>query len=161
MTVLPQIENHTERASGYFPGARSSFHIGYRIPDWPSEIFFVLLPVKSAVTIFVSMKFDKNKILDFIRHRLSIGKLFLAVFVIFIIFIDENSCIQRIKYDNEINRLRQEIAAQNDTTDYYNRRIEELKSNKSVVEQIAREQYLMSKPNEDIYIIERPSVEND
>ena len=117
--------------------------------------------MKSAVTIFVSMKFDKNKILDFIRNRLSIGKLFLAVFVIFIIFIDENSCVQRIKYDNEINRLRQEIAAQNDTTDYYNRRIEELKSNKSVVEQIAREQYLMSKPNEDIYIIERPSVEND
>ena len=100
------------------------------------------------------MKFDKHKILDFIRHRLSVGKLFLAIFVIFIIFIDENSCIQRIKYDNEINKLRREIAAQNDTTDYYNRRIEELKSDKNIVEQIAREQYLRSKPDEDIYIID-------
>ena len=152
---------HRASFRAFSRGLACLFSLGYRLPDWTSEIFFVLLPVKSAVTIFVSMKFDKNKILDFIRHRLSIGKLFLAVFVIFIIFIDENSCVQRIKYDNEINRLRQEIAAQNDTTDYYNRRIEELKSNKSVVEQIAREQYLMSKPNEDIYIIERPSVEND
>ena len=90
------------------------------------------------------MKLDKNKVFSFIRNRISVGKLFLAIFIIFIIFIDENSCIQRIKYDAEINDLRKQIAAQNDTTEYYNRRIEELKT----------EQYLMSKPNEDIYLIE-------
>ena len=67
------------------------------------------------------MKLDKNKVFSFIRNRISVGKLFLAIFIIFIIFIDENSCIQRIKYD---------------------------------AEQVAREQYLMSKPNEDIYLIE-------
>ena len=68
------------------------------------------------------MKLDKNKVFSFIRNRISVGKLFLAIFIIFIIFIDENSCIQRIKYDAEINDL--------------------------------RKQYLMSKPNEDIYLIE-------
>ena len=98
------------------------------------------------------MKLDKNKVFSFIRNR--IGKLFLAIFIIFIIFIDENSCIQRIKYDAEINDLRKQIAAQNDTTEYYNRRIEELKTDKNIIEQVAREQYLMSKPNEDIYLIE-------
>ena len=41
---------------------------------------------------------------------------------------------------------------QNDTTEYYNRRIEELKTDKNIIEQVAREQYLMSKPNEDIYL---------
>ena len=56
-------------------------------------------------------------------------------------------CIQRIKYDAEINDLRKKIAAQNDTTEYYNRRIEELKTDKNIIEQVAREQYLMSKPN--------------
>ena len=94
------------------------------------------------------MKLDKNKVFSFIRNRISVGKLFLAI------FIDEISCIQRIKYDAEINDLRKQIAAQNDTTEYYNRRIEELKTDKNIIEQVAREQYLMSKPNEDIYLIE-------
>lgn len=101
------------------------------------------------------MKLDKNKVFSFIRNRISVGKLFLAIFIIFIIFIDENKFrIQRIKYDAEINDLRKQIAAQNDTTEYYNRRIEELKTDKNIIEQVAREQYLMSKPNEDIYLIE-------
>ncbi len=86
------------------------------------------------------MKLDKNKVFSFIRNRISVGKLFLAIFTIFIIFIDENSCIQRIKYDAEINDLRKQIAAQNDTS-----RIEELKTDKNIIEQVAREQYLMSK----------------
>ena len=89
------------------------------------------------------MKLDKNKVFSFIRNRISVGKLFLAIFIIFIIFIDA-----------EINDLRKQIAAQNDTTEYYNRRIEELKTDKNIIEQVAREQYLMSKPSEDIYLIE-------
>lgn len=100
------------------------------------------------------MKLDKNKILEFVRNHFSLGKTVLVLFVIFIIFIDENSCIQRIRYDAEINDLRRQIAAQNDTTDYYNRQIERLKTDRNTVEQIAREQYYMSKPNEDIYIVE-------
>lgn len=102
------------------------------------------------------MKIDKKKIFEFVRKHfsLSLGKAFLVVFVIFILFIDENSCIQRVRYDRQINDLRQQIAAQNDTTDYYNRQIERLKTDKNEVEQIAREQYYMSKPSEDIYIIE-------
>ena len=43
---------------------------------------------------------------------------------------------------------------QGTSTEYYNRRIEELKTDKNIIEQVAREQYLMSKPNEDIYLIE-------
>lgn len=97
---------------------------------------------------------DKNKILEYAREHFSLGKTVLGVFVIFIVFIDENSCIQRIRYDAEINDLRRQIAAQNDTTDYYNRQIERIKTDRHTVEQIAREQYYMSKPNEDIYIIE-------
>lgn len=100
------------------------------------------------------MKIDKKKILEFVRKHFSLGKAFLVVFVIFILFIDENSCIQRVRYDRQINDLRQQIAAQNDTTDYYNQQIERLKTDKNVIEQIAREQYYMSKPSEDIYIVE-------
>lgn len=117
------------------------------------EKFFVLLP-ENLWLQSCSDETGQNKVFSFIRNRISVGKLFLAIFIIFIIFIDENSCIQRIKYDAEINDLRKQIAAQNDTTEYYNRRIEELKTDKNIIEQVAREQYLMSKPNEDIYLIE-------
>ena len=79
------------------------------------------------------MKIDKKKIFEFVRKHFSLGKAFLVVFVIVILFIDENSCIQRVRYDRQIERL---------------------KTDKNEVEQIAREQYYMSKPSEDIYIIE-------
>ncbi len=37
----------------------------------------------------VPMKLDKNKVFSFILNRISVGKLLLAIFIIFIIFIDE------------------------------------------------------------------------
>ena len=107
------------------------------------------------------MKFDKNKILDFFLQLLPTEICSPPFFFIFTFFTDKTSLPQRKKYQKKKTPRPKKIPPKNNTTDSYNRRIEELKSNKSVVEQIAREQYLMSKPNEDIYIIERPSVEND
>ena len=117
----------------------------------PCQIFF-LTGIARPIVRTKNFSYFYPKIGD--TKHFSLGKAFLVVFVIFILFIDENSCIQRVRYDRQINDLRQQIAAQNDTTDYYNRQIERLKTDKNEVEQIAREQYYMSKPSEDIYIIE-------
>ncbi len=100
------------------------------------------------------MKPENNKLLTFIRTHFSVGKLFLLGFVIFIICLDDYSCVQRVKNDKEINNLRQQIKGLNDTTELYNQRAKELKHDKELIEQIAREEYLMKKPNEEIYIIE-------
>ncbi len=106
------------------------------------------------------MKLDDNKWIVLLRERLSVGKVALFAFVVFIIFIDENSCIQQAKFDKEIDRLNEQIEAQNDTTEYYNRLVEKLQTSKELVEQTAREQFFMCKPNEHIYIIEENTNAN-
>ena len=45
--------------------------------------------------------------------------------------------------------------------DESNRRLNELRSNSENLEKFAREQYLMKKPNEDIYIIEVEKNNNE
>ncbi len=100
------------------------------------------------------MKLGNNRWIKYLRERLTIGRVAILAFVVFIIFIDENSCVQQAKYDRVINRLNRQIEAQNDTTEYYNKLVEKLQTSKEMVEQIAREDFLMSKPNEHVYIIE-------
>ena len=65
----------------------------------------------------------------------------IVAFLVIIVFLDENSLIQRAKHQQEIKTLETEIQ-------------KELTSNPEALEKIAREKYLMKKPNEDIFIFE-------
>ena len=75
------------------------------------------------------------------RHKYWIT---VVAFGVIIGFLDENSMIRRIGYAREISRLQGEI-------DKYRAEYEE---NPEAIEQIAREKYLMKKPNEDIYVFD-------
>ena len=75
------------------------------------------------------------------RHKYWIT---VVAFGVIIGFLDENSMIRRIGYAREISRLQGEI-------DKYRAEYEE---NTEAIEQIAREKYLMKKPNEDIYVFD-------
>ncbi|NCC09123.1 MAG: septum formation initiator family protein [Bacteroidia bacterium] len=78
----------------------------------------------------------------------------IGIFSVIIGFLDENSLYRRFRYAHEIQLLKEEI--QKYRTDYQNstQRLKELTSNPEAIEQIAREKYLMKKPNEDIYVFE-------
>lgn len=81
---------------------------------------------------------------------------YVIIFIIFILwmfFFDENSYLMHRKFDREIQDLKS-------TIDFYKSRIKEdretiqkLKDSLQL-ERFAREQYLMKKDSEDIYIIE-------
>lgn len=73
-------------------------------------------------------------------------------FAVLIGFIDENSMIQRIGYAREISQLQSEINKYRAEYEDNTKRLNELNSNPDAIEQIAREKYLMKKPNEDIYV---------
>ena len=87
----------------------------------------------------------------------SLGNKYILVLVLFgawMTFFDENNLLSRFKYDQKIRRLSNEIA-------YYEKEIIqstqkklELQSSNENLEKFAREQYLMKKANEDIFIIE-------
>jgi len=78
--------------------------------------------------------------------------LFLA-FAVWVIFFDNNSLINMIGLQGDINKLEKERDYYKEKIEKDNQKILELKTNKKNLEKFAREQYLMKKKNEDIYII--------
>lgn len=85
------------------------------------------------------------------RHKYLITVL---IFIVVIGFLDENSLIQRIKHRNEISTLNSEIERYRMQYEEDTKRLKELTTNPEALEKIAREKYLMKKPNEDIYVFE-------
>ena len=78
----------------------------------------------------------------------------IVAFAAIIGFLDENSLLRRFEYEREINQLKQEIDKYRTDYEEITRRLNELSTNPDAIEQIAREKYLMKKPNEDIYVFE-------
>jgi cell division protein FtsB len=81
----------------------------------------------------------------------------IIIFLIWIMLFDSNNLIARYKELRELHKLKTD-------REYYSKRIEadrqklrELKTDNNNLEKFAREQYLMKKPDEDLYIILTPS----
>lgn len=85
------------------------------------------------------------------RHKYLIT---LAVFVVIIGFVDENSVVRRLGYAREEMRLRDEIEKYRKEYEESTERLNELLLDSGAIERIAREKYLMKKPNEDIFVFE-------
>lgn len=88
----------------------------------------------------------------FIRRRKYL--ITVCAFVIIIGFLDENSLVHRVGYAREISQLQKEIEKYRAEYEENTRRLNELSTNPEAIEEIAREKYLMKKPNEDIYVFE-------
>lgn len=90
------------------------------------------------------------------RFFKTIGNKFVIVsilFAVWIIFFDENSIVSHVKSKRQLNELKQQ-------KEYYQERIvsdrqkpQDLNKGKEELEKFAREQYQMSKPDEDVFII--------
>ena len=76
----------------------------------------------------------------------------LLVFGIIIGFVDENSIVRRLGYTAETVRLRSEIEKYRQEYEENTERLNELAVDSGAIERVAREKYLMKKPNEDIYV---------
>ena len=77
-----------------------------------------------------------------------------VAFAVIIGFLDENSLFRRLAYEREISQLIEEIEKYRADYEENTKRLNELNSNPDAIEQVAREKYLMKKPNEDIYVFE-------
>jgi len=77
-----------------------------------------------------------------------------VAFLVMIVFLDENSLIQRAQHKREISTLKSEIARYRKQYEEDTRKLKELMDNPEALEKIAREKYLMKKSNEDIFIFE-------
>lgn len=78
----------------------------------------------------------------------------IVAFTVIIVFLDENSMIRRLEYKHEIMQLKEEIEKYRTDYEENTQRLNEITTNPNAIEQIAREKYLMKKPNEDIFVFE-------
>lgn len=88
----------------------------------------------------------------FVRRRK-----YLITFVLFVVlvgFLDENSIVRRLGYAREESRLCDEIEKYRKEYEENTERLNELAVDSGAIERVAREKYLMKKPNEDIYVFE-------
>ena len=85
------------------------------------------------------------------RHKYLIT---IVSFLVIIVFLDENSLIQRAQHRREIQTLTSEIEKYRKQYEQDTEMLKELMNNPEAMEKIAREKYLMKKPNEDVFIFE-------
>lgn len=78
----------------------------------------------------------------------------LGGFVILVGFLDENSMMQRLQYMREEHLLQSEIERYRKEYEESTARLNELAADSNAIERVAREKYLMKKPNEDIFVFE-------
>lgn len=77
----------------------------------------------------------------------------LACFVVWIMFFDENNLIQYKQNQKELALLEEQVAFYKHKIEADKRKLIELQTNDENLEKFAREQFLMKKADEDIYVI--------
>jgi cell division protein DivIC len=75
------------------------------------------------------------------------------LFFVWMLFFDQNNLNERRRNNNEYNQLLKEREYFQNKIEENRKRLQELKTNNDNLEKFAREQYLMKKDNEDIFII--------
>lgn len=77
----------------------------------------------------------------------------LSLFVVYMTFFDEDNFLRRIKLWHEIQMLEREVNRYQDEIGKAQKQLEQLHYDKATLEKYAREEYLMKKENEDIFLI--------
>jgi cell division protein DivIC len=96
------------------------------------------------------MKLPFQNIPSFLRNK------YIVTFIVFftwIIFFDQFNMIDRVQSLNAIHRLEKDKKYYIQKIIDDKKRLEELHTNKENLEKFAREQYLMKRDNEDIFVI--------
>ena len=75
------------------------------------------------------------------------------VFLVWLLVFDRNSLIDRVRYLKTLNELKAEKEYYLQKYDEDSRRLNELRTDDANLEKFAREQYLMKRENEDVFVI--------
>lgn len=68
-------------------------------------------------------------------------------------FVDENSFLQRFKYEMHISQLREQIRKYDAQNDKATGELRALRSDPQAIERIARERYFMQADDEDVFVL--------
>ena len=91
-----------------------------------------------------------KRILPLVKNKFIITSI---SFIIIVVFIDSNNLVDRVKELRHLHQLEKDKQYYIDRIEKDSKRLEQLKTNNKNLEKFAREQYLMKKDNEDIFVI--------
>ena len=77
----------------------------------------------------------------------------IAVFTVWMLFFDQNNVVDQVKMYVEINHLEDDRAYYLEQIEIDSTRLHELTTDRDNLEKYAREQFLMKKPNEDVFVV--------
>lgn len=77
-----------------------------------------------------------------------------ALFVVWIVFFDENSIVAHQQNKHKLYELKQQEEYYREKIKVDRQKFEDLKQGEEKLEKFAREQYYMSKPDEEVFIID-------
>ncbi len=77
----------------------------------------------------------------------------ISVFAIWMLFFDQNNLVDRMRMSSEIRQLEDDREYYIDQIEKDSTRFHELTTDKENLEKYAREQFLMKKKNEDVFVV--------
>jgi cell division protein DivIC len=104
----------------------------------------------TALIIRTGKSFYRSKYGAMLRNKYVLTSL---LFILWMLAFDQNNLNERRKNNRDYNQLLRERDYFQQKIEENRKRIQELKTNNDNLEKFAREQYLMKKDNEDIFII--------
>lgn len=91
-----------------------------------------------------------KKIWPYLKNKYLLAFLF---FVIWIVFFDQNNLIDRVVAVRKYHQMEKDKIYYYEKIKIDSRKLEELRTDRENLEKFAREQYLMKRENEDIFIV--------
>ncbi len=97
----------------------------------------------------------KLKKLNFwVRRKSHLAVIIIGGLVVALLFFNDDASVKlNTEYQLEINQLKSAIRQADDSARYYREKREALLTGTEDLEQIAREEYHMHRPSEDVYIV--------
>lgn len=77
----------------------------------------------------------------------------ITIFMVWILFFDQNNLVDRMKMSSEIRQLESDREYYLEQIQVDSARLHELTTDRDNLEKYAREQFFMKKPNEDVFVI--------
>ena len=89
-----------------------------------------------------------------VRRRSNIPVLLIGTLVVLLLFFNEDTSVSlNMEYERQINAIKAEIKQNRDSAAFYRARREAIVNGATDLEYLAREQYHMQKPSEDVFLI--------
>ncbi len=104
----------------------------------------------TAKLYFMLRNQNISRLLNILKNKYVLTSL---VFFVWLLFFDQNNLLERKKYVKEYKQLLKDREYYLEKIEEDKRRLKELQTNDENLEKFAREQYLMKKDNEEIFVI--------